>query len=358
METKQGGLAGVKAGESSICLCGSKEESLLYFGYPIEELAERATFEEVLYLLTRGEKGGKEEIDHYKRTLQELRQLPPHISLWMQQLPQDCEPMDVLRTGVSLLGCWSAKESGIHHNQDLVASALPSLLLCWYKGDDALYSEQDSMAGYFLDMLKKKEPKEYEKRALDVALILYAEHEFNASTFTVRTIASTLSDYFSAILGGIGALKGPLHGGANEKAWHLIQKFSTPDEAEQKVLDLLVSKQLVWGFGHRVYKSKDPRSDIMKNIAKNLSLKHDEGHFFPIAERIEKVMWEEKKLCTNLDFYGALVFHFLGIPPSLFTPIFVMSRIAGWSAHFQEQQENNRLIRPLCEYIGTKKRSW
>ncbi|MDB2614314.1 citrate synthase [Chlamydiales bacterium] len=353
---KQGGLAGITAGQSHICHCGPEDESLLYRGYPIEELAEKATFEEVLWLLLRGEKPSPEELTHYQEMLKTMNSLPNEVLQILDNIPKETNPMDVLRTGVSAIGCLSQKESGSFFDQDRLVMCLPTMLLYWY--NKRLPKNDSSISKQFLTLLHGKTPTEKQARALDISLILYAEHEFNASTFTVRTIASTLSDYHSAICGGIGALKGPLHGGANESAWKLIHSFTDPEDAEHRILNMIHNKQLVMGFGHRVYTTKDPRTPIIKEIARELGKDKKDFPKFMIAERIEEVMWKEKKLFPNLDFYSALVYHWLEIPTELFTPLFVLARISGWSAHYLEQRENNKLIRPLSDYIGPSKRSW
>jgi len=359
-----GGLAGITASESAICLCGAEEESLLYRGYNVEELAEHATFEEVAYLLTRGKKPTEQELQEYLDALSEHRQLPDALKETLEKLPKETNRMDLLRTGVSLLGNLEPEETeGTAKSIDRLISTLPSILLYWFKFHFEgkrinFHSVEKSLAGYFLTKLHDRAVSELERRALDVSLILYAEHEFNASTFTVRVIASTLSDYFSAITGGIGSLRGPLHGGANEKAMDLISSFNTPDEAEAGVLEMLSRKQLIMGFGHRVYTTKDPRSDIIKVYAKNLASETGEHTLFPIAERIDEVMKREKNLFPNLDFYSALVYHYLNLPVSFFTPLFVFSRVSGWSAHYKEQKENNKLIRPLSKYVGPPPRRW
>lgn len=341
------GLENVVAGKSAICCLDPVQEELLYRGYPIQELAEKASFEEVAYLLLRGEKPSKEELALYREKLKILRNVPEKI----QMIPKTVHPMEHLRTAVSLLGNFTAPADGGFYLQDRLIAALPALLF----GRSS--TEGDTYARYFLSLLGNGQT-DLQVKALNVALILYAEHEFNASTFTVRTIASTMSDYFSAITGGIGALRGNLHGGANEAAFELIKEFKYPDDAEQKVLDMLSTKKLIMGFGHRVYKKSDPRSEIIKRYAKLLSEGRDDAYLFDVAERIEQVMLGEKGMHPNLDFYSALAFHWIGIPKELFTPIFVLSRVTGWSAHFLEQQENNRIIRPIAEYVGPKKRAW
>lgn len=272
-------------------------------------------------------------------------------------IPKSASPMECLRTAVSFMGTLKSNKTPFHE-QDQLISLLSPILLSWYLSKECSDSKEETIAGYFLHELHGKAPTDLERRALDLALILYSEHEFNASTFTVRTIASTMSDYYSAICGGIGALWGPLHGGANEWAYSLIHRFKDADEAEKAVLKMLSEKRLVMGFGHRVYTTNDPRSNIVKKWAKTLSEKAKDRHLFDIAERIEAVMWREKMLFPNLDFYSALLFHWLKIPVELFTPLFVLSRISGWSAHFIEQQQNNKLIRPLSEYIGPKRQKF
>ncbi len=357
MTKKTGGLAGIIAGDSAICLCGAEEESLLYRGYPIEELAEASCFEEVAYLLLRGELPSPSELGEYKNRLAKMRDLPQPLKETLVKIPATANMMDVLRTGCSLLGNFEP-ETPDHPSFDIadrLIASLGSMLLYWYhKGEVNLNTEAPDLASHFLKLLTGKEPIELHRQCLDCSLILYAEHEFNASTFTVRTIASTLPDFYSAICGGIGALRGPLHGGANEKAWELINRFKTPEEAEEGIMKMLAAKELIMGFGHRVYTTRDPRSDIIKEWARKLC----KGPTFDVAERIEMVMRREKKLFPNLDFYSAIAYHFCGIPTEMFTPLFVLSRISGWSSHLIEQRINNKLIRPNSNYTGPETRHW
>lgn len=362
---KAGGLAGVVAGESAICLCGAEEQNLLYRGYPIDELAEHASFEEVAWLLLRGELPKKTELEQYKAELRRLRSLPTKHKEVLEKIPAEANMMDVLRTGCSFLGNLEPEQEGSapFAIADRLIASLGSMVLYWYNFNrlgkrSILQTESDSLSGHILELLSGKPPTEEQRRCLDVSLILYAEHEFNASTFTVRTIASTLSDFYSAICGGIGALRGPLHGGANEWAMELIETFHDPDSAEKGIRTMLERKEKVMGFGHRVYRTHDPRSPIIKEWARRLCAKSGHAALFAIAERIEEVMWKEKKLFPNLDFYSALAYHAIGIPTPLFTPLFVLSRISGWSAHLLEQRANNKLIRPVSDYTGPAPRAF
>ena len=361
---RTGGLAGIVAGDSSICLCGVEEQSLRYRGFSIEDLAAYASFEEVAWLLTRGELPNPEQLKSYVHKLKGLRDLPLALKKILELIPANANMMDVLRTGCSALGTIEPENAQRDQWQiaDRLIASFGSMLLYWVnfhaKKSTQLDTKEESLAGHILHLILGKSPDELHRRCLEVSLILYAEHEFNASTFTVRTIASTLPDFYSAICGGIGALRGKLHGGANEAAMALFETFKSPDEAQKGIQKMLAEKQLIMGFGHRVYTSSDPRSAIIKEWAQKLISNADETNQFAIAEHIEQVMWQEKHLFPNLDFYSALAYHFSNIPTPMFTPLFVMSRITGWSAHLIEQRANNKLIRPISNYTGPASRAW
>jgi len=361
---KTAGLASVVAGKSAICTVGKEGKGLNYRGYSIEDLANNASFEEVAYLLIHEKLPNQTELDDYQNKLISLRTLPQELKSVLECLPKTTHPMDVMRTAVSTLGCLEPEDD---FNQqaaiaDRLLASLPGILLYWYhfhfqsqKID--VQSTENTLAGHFLYLLKGKTPTALEKQVMDVSLTLYAEHEFNASTFAARVAASTLSDFYSAITSAIGTLRGPLHGGANEAAMELIQRFESADEVEEKLLEMLKNKEKIMGFGHRVYSECDPRNAIIRQWSQKLSLNAKDPHYYEISEAIEKVMWDTKNLFPNLDFYSASSYYFMNIPVPLYTPIFVCSRITGWAAHIFEQRANNALIRPGSEYNGPEPRA-
>ena len=359
------GLRGVTAGRTAICTCGAAGKGLDYRGYSIEDLTSNACFEEVAWLLLRGELPTQGELDDFKTRLTSRRSLPAQVKLMLEQIPATAHPMDVMRSACSLLG--AVEPEGSFSNQDDVAERLlaffPSALGYWHcfvsRGERIdTAGDEDSTAAHLLRMISDGGGNDEEMiRAMDVSLTLYAEHEFNASTFTARVVTATLADMHSAVTAAIGALRGPLHGGANEEAMALISRFSSPQEARDGILRILQSKEKIMGFGHAVYSVSDPRNIIIKAISKQLSARRpNAAGVFAVSEAIEEVMWDEKKLFPNLDFYSASAYHFMGIPTSLFTPLFVCSRMSGWAAHIIEQRGDNRLIRPGADYIGPHSR--
>lgn len=352
------GLEGIVAGQTAISTVGKQGFGLTYRGYAIEDLAREATFEDVAWLLLRGDLPTAEERAAYQQSLQSLRSLPDPLRTILEQIPAAAHPMDVLRTGCSALGCLEPETPDDPYRVgDRLLAVLPTMLFYWYwfhATGRRLHPESGiaSHAGQILWLLQGTAPAPLRERALDVTLILYAEHEFNASTFSARVVTSTQSDFYSAIGAAIGALRGSLHGGANEAAFEMISRFSSPEDADRGVRELLDQHVRIMGFGHRVYRHADPRSAVIQEWARLLADDARDAGLYAVSERIEAVVRERKNLFPNLDFYSASALHFLGFPTAFFTPLFVLSRVAGWSAHIQEQRSDNRLIRPTADYIG------
>ena len=359
------GLRGQVAGQTSLCTVGKTGSGLTYRGHDISTLAEKARFEEVAYLLLRGALPNQEQLNGFVNKIVSLRDLPQELKDTLEKIPASAHPMDVLRTGCSVLGNLEPESSFENQTEvaDRLLSSLPSIICYWYcfshQGKRIATSlENDSIGSHFLQMLLGEEPSDLAAQAMNVSLILYAEHEFNASTFTARVCASTLSDMHSCITGAIGSLRGNLHGGANEAAMEMIQNWQSPDEAEKELLLMLKDKKKIMGFGHAIYRQSDPRNTIIKKWAKALAEETGDTTLYPISVRCEEVMWREKRLFCNADFFHASAYHLMNIPTKLFTPIFVMSRITGWAAHVKEQRANNRIIRPSAEYIGPAESKW
>ena len=358
------GLRGQVAGETSLSTVG-QVEGLAYRGHKIELLAEKSCFEEVAYLLLYDKLPNQKELDDYKQLLKNQRDLPDSLKLVLQKIPSSAHPMDVMRTGTSMLG--NLEPEGEFSNQlnsiNRMIATMPSIVTYWYKYsheglDIDLVNDEDTMAGHFLHILHGEKPTDLHRKVMDVSLILYAEHEFNASTFTARVCASTMSDIHSCVVAAIGSLRGPLHGGANEKAMELIENWTSKEEAKTKIIEMLGNKEKIMGFGHAVYSIRDPRNAVIKEYAKELSQLAENDTLYQVAEEVEKVMADEKKMFANADFFHAPAYFYMGIPTKLFTPIFVMSRVSGWAAHCMEQRANNRIIRPSAEYIGVESSDW
>ena len=359
------GLRGQSAGETALCTVGKSGSGLTYRGYDIKVLAEKATFEEVAYLLIYGKLPNSTELEGYKNKLSSLREIPEALKQALELIPAKSHPMDVMRSGCSVLGNLETELnfSEQYEKADRLVALLPSIITYWYRfSHDGVRintnSASDSIAGHFLTCLHDKEPSALHEKVINASLILYAEHEFNASTFTARVCASTLSDIHSCVTGAIGSLRGPLHGGANEAAMEMISEWSTAEQAEVELLKKLSNKEKIMGFGHAIYRESDPRNDIIKEWSRKLSLDSDSKNLFSVSERVDQIMWREKKLFPNADFYHASAYHYMNIPTKLFTPIFVCSRVTGWIAHVIEQRVNNRIIRPSADYTGPETQNW
>lgn len=357
------GLRGQSAGETKLCTVGKSGSGLTYCGYDVADLADNATFEEVAYLLFNGELPTQAQLSAYKTELTAQRDLPDALKAVLKLIPADAHPMDVMRTGCSFLGNLEPEVDFTqqHKASNRLLAAFPAIMCYWYRYSHEgveidCTSDEESLGGHFLKLLRGETPSAQHRKVMDVSLILYAEHEFNASTFTARVCASTLSDMYSCVTGAIGSLRGPLHGGANEAAMDMIQKFSSPADAKVQMAGMLERKEKIMGFGHAIYSVSDPRNVIIKAWSEKLAQEKGDTSLYDISVACEEFMWDSKKLFCNADFFHASAYHFMGIPTKLFTPIFVCSRLTGWAAHVMEQRSNNRIIRPSADYVGSEPR--